>query len=289
MSILFLCLSLICIAHCIANEQQVANDVGVRTVKRGLTTKFEFAHSSGELRAIEDQSIDAPVLVRLERDVASPTQDDESYRYTLWFFGAVAGDYQLADYVLQGNGLPLADAEELSGMSVRVVSELPPGRGTNLYEIDDPPLRLRGGYRAVLVAFGLTWFSIPVIWGIQRARKRTEIIVEPVAASPTLADKMRPLVQRAYEGKLSVEEQSRLELVLYKFWQQRVGLPESVAIAIPVLRQHSEAGQLLRSFEAWVHAPENSRPELDAETLDDLLQPYRIAESTVDDPLELAS
>ncbi|MEM6472455.1 MAG: hypothetical protein AAF802_23035, partial [Planctomycetota bacterium] len=79
------------------------------------------------------------------------------------------------------------------------------------------------------------------------------------------------------------------ELVLYKFWQQRVGLPESVAIAIPVLRQHSEAGQLLRSFEAWVHAPENSRPELDAETLDDLLQPYRIAESTIEDPLEVAS
>ncbi|MEO1527222.1 MAG: hypothetical protein AAFX06_17415 [Planctomycetota bacterium] len=281
--LLFLCFSIVCWAHCNAEE------TSVRSVKRGLTTKFQFAHSSGELRALEDQSIDAPVLVRLERDVAFPTQDDASYQYTLWFFGAVAGDYDLADYVLQGNGLPLADSGELSGMTVRVVSELPPGQGTNLYEIEDPMLRLRGGYRAMMIALGLTWFSIPVIWAIQRARKRTEVIAEPVAAEPTLGDRMRPLVQRAYEGKLSVEEQSRLELVLYKFWQQRVGLPESIATAMPMLRQHSEAGQLLRSFEAWVHAPEPSRPELDAATLDGLLQPYQIAETNMETPLEVAS
>ena len=165
-SVLYLCFSVVCFAPCDADETPM------RTVKRGLTTKFEFSHSSSELRAVEDQSIDAPVLVRLEREVAVPTQDkDERYQYTLWFFGAVAGDYDLADYVLQGNGLPLADAEQLASMSVRVVSELPPGQGTNLYEIDDPMLRLRGGYRAILIALGLTWFSIPVIWAIQTSAK----------------------------------------------------------------------------------------------------------------------
>ena len=276
---------LLVLACCmLANAKEAfAVEAGPRVVKRGLTAKFQFKHSRGDLRSVDDQSIDAPVLVRLEKSLSETNGDQpSSHDYTLWFFGAVAGDYELSDYVVGSDGLPLPEAEALSGLRVRVVSELPPSQGTSLYEIDDPALRLRGGYRAGLAALGLAWLSVPFIWAYFRWRNRPPVVIEEPIAVPTLADQIRPLVQRAYEGKLSVEEQSRMEFVLYRFWQQRVGLPESMMTALPVLRQHTEAGELLRTFEAWVHAPDNARPELDSETLDQLLLPYRDAEANED-------
>lgn len=284
----FVCLLAFCVADCFANqrdEQTNQTDLARtnRTVKRGLTAKFQFSHSSSTLRALADQSIDAPVLVRLEKEFVSPQSsggpNSANHRYTLWFFGAVTGDYNLADFVVQKDGSALTATEDLSSMNVTVVSELPPGHGTSLYEIEDPSLRIRGGYRATLFALGLLWFAVPIVWSIQRWRNQTAVVVEHLDPPPTLADRMRPLVQRAYAGTLSVEEQSRLELMLYKFWQRRVGLPDSISSALPVLRQHAEAGELLRIFEAWVHAPENSRPSFDSDTLDQLLVPYRTAEA----------
>ena len=284
----FVCLLAFCVADCSAIEldEQASQRTLIdthRIVKRGLTAKFQFSHSSSTLRALADQSIDAPVLVRLEKELVSsqssgnPTAD--GHRYTLWFFGVVVGDYKLADYVVQKNGSALMVAEALSSMTVTVVSELPPGHGTNLYEIEDPSLRIRGGYRATLAALALLWFSVPITWAIQRWRNQKPVEMERFDRPPSLADHMRPLVQGAYAGTLSVEEQSRLELMLYKFWQGRVGLPESMSSALPILRQHAEAGELLRTLEGWMHAPEGSRPGFDAETLDKLLLPYRAIEA----------
>lgn len=279
----------VCDSFAAAPANQTNSVTTHQVVKRGLTARFQFSHSSSKLQAAADQSIDAPVLVRLEKDrVDSPSSENlraDGHRYTLWFFGAVAGDYALADYVVQEDGSALTDAEGLASMNVTVVSELPPGYGTNLYEIADPSLRIRGGYRAVLAFLAMLWCAVPIVWAYRRWRNQAPVLVESVDRPTTLADRMRPLVEQAYAGTLSVDEQSRLELMLYRFWQQRVGLPESIATALPVLRHHAEAGMLLRNLEAWIHAPEDSRPNLDSETLDRLLLPYRDAEA---DALTLA-
>ncbi len=241
------------------------------TVKRGLSDEFRFFHSSSTLRAVGDQSIDAPVLVRLERS----SRDNQGSEYTLRFFGAVAGTYDLSDFVVESDGSSLSADNALPSMIVRIVSELPPGHGTSLYEIDDPTLHAPSGYRFGLVLFGLAWIAVPIVRLIVHWRSRQPVVEETPAREPTLSDHLRPLIQRASQGQMTVKEQSRLELLVYVFWQRRLDLPESLIEALPVMRRHAEAGGLLRSLEAWIHDDDAARAELSPQAMDALLEPYR--------------
>lgn len=243
------------------------------TVKRGLNAELEFAHPSSTLRAISDQSIDSPMLVRLERS----GQAEQGSLYTLRFFGAVAGDYDLRDFVVQSDGAVLTAEEALPSMNVRIVSDLPPGEGTSLYEIDDPSLHAPSGYRAALLLFGALWAAVPVGWAVVRWRSRQPEQEEPPVREPTLSDHLRPLVQRASEGQITVQEQSRLELLIYVFWQRRLDLPESLIDSLPIMRRHAEAGGLLRSLEFWIHTDAPGRKEVTPESIEALLEPYRDA------------
>ncbi|WP_144057853.1 hypothetical protein [Novipirellula maiorica] len=256
-------------------------DTVLLTVKRGLTAQLTFTHPSGSLRALPDQSTDAAVLVRLER--IGLAQDNAAHRYTLWFFGTVAGQYDLSQWVVQRDGSLLTNDQALPAMQVRVVSDLPPGHGTSLYEIDDPLLRAQGGYRAALIGFACLWAAVPIVWSFIRLRSRQAQPVPATAPPPTLSDRLRPLVQRASQGQLTVEEQSRLEILLYMFWQRRLGLPDSLAEALPVLRRHREAGGLLRALEAWIHADNPSSSALSPATMDALLEPYHAEQAEIAD------
>lgn len=246
------------------------------TVKRGLTAQLQFSHPDATLQAIPDQSMDAEVLVRLERT----GKDSQGFAYTLWFFGTVAGDYDLCDFIVTGDGLPLPAGEALPPMMVGIVSDLPPDRGTNLYEIEDPALKAPWGYRAILIAFAVLWTAVPIAWAYLRWKAGRPEPEPEVIPPPTLSDHLRPLVQQASEGRLSVEDQSRLELLIYVFWQRRLSLPESMVDALPVMRRHAEAGGLLRSLEAWIHDKASSSQHLDPAKMEELLAPYQTTEAS---------
>ncbi|TWT91953.1 hypothetical protein [Stieleria varia] len=266
------------------DNARIDDDAILLTVKRGLTGQLTFSHASPTLQAIPNQSIDSEVLVRLERSTTDSPLRAGQNRYTLRFFGTVAGDYDLSKWVVQRDGSALLDADSLPPMTVRVVSELPPGHGTSLYEIDDPMVHASGGYRVGLVCFAVLWVMVPVVWSLVRRRASQPETVTPAALPPTLADRLRPLIERASQGLLSVDEQSRLELLLYVFWQRRLGLPASMAKALPILRNHAEAGGLLRTLESWIHSDAHESDggvsaktagrTLSPATMDALLAPY---------------
>ncbi|MEI6129384.1 MAG: hypothetical protein WCR59_04905, partial [Planctomycetota bacterium] len=86
-----------------------------------------------------------------------------------------------------------------------------------------------------------------------------------------LADRLLPLVLAAQQGQLQRERLAELEWLLLSVWRTRLGLEQRTAAeAIQVMREHKEAGALLRQLEQWLHAPASSS-STDVEAL---LRPY---------------
>ena len=121
-----------------------------------------------------------------------------------------------------------------------------------------------GGSRGALGLLGSPLFP-------SRARAATDDGDAPVSAPPTLAERLRPLVELASAGKLTADEKAQLERMLLGHWRERLGL-ESLEPrrGHARLRAHPEAGVLLRALEDWLHRPPGSvKVDIDA-----VLAPY---------------
>jgi hypothetical protein len=245
------------------------------TSERGLVAEVIVVDAEQPLRAKPEQPLTAPVLVRVS-EASAPT----GRAFRVEFIGAVAGEYDLRDYLEFVDGTP---ATTLAPIRVRVESQLPASHGSDLFAIPEPPFRLESHYRNMLIAVGVLWLLIPIAVLIRRRLRRPPVVVvEPPAPPPTLADVLRPLVERAQGQGLSLREQAALELLLLHYWRDRLGLGDApAATAIASIRRHPEAGTLMRAVERWLHArgAGDARP---AEDIATLLAPY----AAVDAPQE---
>ncbi len=119
---------------------------------------------------------------------------------------------------------------------------------------------------------GVVWvLGFLAFWWFGRRRKTVaeETVVPP---PPGYAERMRPLVEAAASGDLTIEGQAELERLMTGYWRERLALPETrMSEALAALKRHAEAGALLRAMELWLHRPGGvSREEIHA-----LLEPYR--------------
>ncbi len=236
---------------------------------RGITGSITVTHEGPPLRAKPDQDLVAPLLVRVTETAHN--------RYRIDFIGAVAGTFDLRTLIEHRDGTP---ASELRPLPVRVVSELPAGHGTDLFGDQRTQSGIDSHYRLIIATIGVAWLAVPAAVLVRRAlRNRPAPAAPPPAPVPTFADRLRPLVEAAMSQGLSVQEQARLELLLFMFWRERRDFGSMTpAEAISRLRVDPEAGVLLLAVERWLHARGNgaSRP---AEDLSRLLDPYRIVAS----------
>ena len=130
-----------------------------------------------------------------------------------------------------------------------------------------------GGYRARLILAGLAWsIGLVVILFLFR---RKDVAAEEVETSRplTLADRLRPLVERAVSGQLDSAGQPELELLLIGYWRRKLKLEQTDPAQLMVtLKNHSEAGPLILQLESWLHKP-GGAPEVE---LGILLRPYQM-------------
>ncbi len=229
-----------------------------------------------EARPIEDRR--TPVVVR----IVAAYPHGSAFRYDLVYYGLEPGRYDLKDYLRRKDGSPTKD---LPAIPVAVEPVLPPG------QIEPHPVTLErspflGGYRLVVLLAGIAW-SVGLLAILLLGRRRRSGAPAFASRPVTLADRLRPLVNAAMAGNLSGGQHAELERLLIGYWRRRLKL-EQVAPArfMAVLRDHNEAGPLLRQLEDWLHRPAGTAGPVDVAAL---LRPYQSIPADADKEEELVT
>lgn len=206
----------------------------------------------------------APIVLR----IASAKELVFGHEYDLRYMGFVPGRYDLKTLLARVDGSP---ADDVPSLPVEVTHLLPPSHMGEIIPQPVKPIPFLGGYKTLIAVVLGAWVLVLVpILLIGRKRKLAHLA--PPARPVTLADRLRPLVERAAAGQLSAEGQSELERLLLWHWRTRLNLVETdTGEAITQLRRHPEAGRLLRSLESWLHRPPGSA-QVDIAAV---LSPYR--------------
>lgn len=234
------------------------------------TCHFSWNGPALETAPVEEKT---PLVLR----IANVERSNGAAVYELRFVGHRAGQFDLGDFLRRADGQPLSG---LPPLAVRVVEHLPADHDGSLEELTGPGLPRFWRYRWTLWFLAAAW-AIPlgvaiVRWSLRR--KRRPIVAE--IAQPTFADQLQPLVAAALAGSLSDADRARLEMLLIAYWRDRLklrGLAPQAAILR--MREHPEAGQLLRQLERWLH----QRPQAATVDIAVLLAPYR-HDPAIDDP-----
>lgn len=214
-----------------------------------------------------------PIVLR----IASISEVDGGLQYELRYIGNTPGDYDLRDFIERADG---GTTENVETMPVTILGLLSDDHDGAIAEVSQPAIPMPGGYFELEVAAVVLWFipfiALLVWWFIKRDKPQEVRVVR----GPTLADQLRPLVQSAVKGDLPTEGRAHLERLLIQYWRGRLHLGSlPPADALRQMKDHDEAGALLRQLEQWLHARPN--PDRQAETdnrIAELLRPYeRIA------------
>jgi hypothetical protein len=219
-----------------------------------------------EVKPLEDRR--APLVLRIVGFYPHGTE----MRYDFVFYGLEPGSYDLGTYVRRKDGSALG---ALPPIPVRVDAVLPPGQ-IEPHALGLLPAPWMGGYRLVLALAGSLWcagFVAILLWGRGKRGRAEEASAQPL----TLADRLAPLVNAAMEGTLSPGQHAELERLLIGYWRRRLQLDHaSPAQAMRAMKEHPEAGPLLRRLEDWLHRP---GPRTGAVDVAALLAPYRSLEA----------
>ena len=217
-------------------------------------------------KPLEDRR--SPIVLRITASYRHGTDT----RYDLVYFGLEPGDHDLKDYLLRKDG---SSTDGLPAIPVTVIPAYPLIEKRTVVDPEGRGLPLIGGYTIAAIGLGIVW-AIGLLAIIFVGRKKTRGDETDPSKPLTLADKLRPLVEKASRGSMSVDEKARLERVLIAFWRKRASLEGLNAFdALLELKKHVEAGPLIQKLELWLHRPGGDPDDRIVEGLDELLKPYK--------------
>ena len=233
----------------------------------GMSQKIEQIILPGsELEAVPVEDRQQPIVLR----VVATFPHGSDFRYDLEYYGLDPGEYNLADYLRRIDG---SSTDDLPAISVTIKPLLEPGQVLP-HALEAKQLPWLGGYRLLLVLGGLLWFG--VLMALIFWRKKTPIADHTtLARQATVADRLRAFAHEAKEGRLTADRHAELEHLLLAHWRKKLNVAHlSPGKAIAALREDDEAGELLRTLERWLHAPNVSGKPTDDIDIEALLRPY---------------
>lgn len=206
---------------------------------------FELARADYQARPLDDRT---ELILRIES--ITPVADGR-HRYDFHYMGLEPGSYSLADYLMRPDG---SRPDELADVRVQVESRLPLDHNGQLNPYHPARFPFLGGYRVFLAGLGVLWVAGigGFIWSFRKKIVRTAPAV--VVPEPSFAERLQPLVAAAASGNISVAQQTLLERLVMGFWREQLALPDQrMAEALARLKEHPQAGALLRALERWLH------------------------------------
>lgn len=220
-----------------------------------------------ELTGRPVQSREAKVVVRVLDSFAH----GDGFRYDLEVTGFEPGVHNLSESLVRKDATATVN---LPPVWVEITSQLPAGQ-VKPHQLPPAGPKVTGYYTGVMIAAAGLW--ILGLLGILFWGRGKETHLSGKDRKPTVADRLRPLLERAAAGKLSDDERASLERVLLAFWRKKLRLEKvPPAQLFPQLRQHPEAAGLLLQMDQWLHAPGTGQ-SLDWQQL---LEPYRTMDWT---------
>lgn len=230
----------------------VAGAMAAAPLTVGIEGRLEVTLPVAGLRA-QPPERQAPLNMR----IASAKRVESGTLYDLRYIGLVPGRYDLREFLRQADG-SAADGQ-LPPLEVQVAGALPPGKQGLLVAIPANGVTLSGGYRWAIVGAGVVWLlaAIPIF-----RRRRLAAAKEPVVGpiTLTLPERVRRLLAEAAAGRLDVERQAALERMVLNHWSEELKLRALPPAEVHArLREHPQAGVLLRTLEAWLHRPPSER------------------------------
>ena len=224
---------------------------------------LELPRSDYRPRPFDDRT---ELILRIEAITPASKQQQ---RYAFHYMGLEPGNYSLADYLIRPDG---SRPDELSNIFVNVQAVLPVDHDGKLTGYAPELFSFIGGYRLFLGLIAFLWCSGIVGFVMSYRKKRIVCVPAVVVPEPTFEERMRPLVEAAAEGKLSLDDKATLERLLMGYWRGKLNLPElPMAEALEKVKAHDQAGELLRALERWLH----QRNGASAHEVNVLLAPYR--------------
>ncbi len=217
-----------------------------RTASVGMRAHIDELVLAGSELIAAPVTMKAPIVVR----VLTARPHGDRFRYDLEWCGLEPGTYDLVQYLARKNG---SSMDGVSAIAVTVTSALKKGVFEPSQPLPKASPRL-DGYRTQQIVVGILWgVGLLAILFVGRKWRRA---VVAAARKPTLADRLRPLVEAVAAGTADDARKAELERLLVAFWRARLDLSSvKAAAAIAAIRQHEEAGALVRQIEAWLHMP----------------------------------
>ncbi|MFW5870341.1 MAG: hypothetical protein ACOCVL_01610, partial [Candidatus Sumerlaeota bacterium] len=200
------------------------------------------------------------------RTVVPATSDTWRYRFS--YIGMVPGEYDLRNYLWLPDDMTTSS---LAAMPVKILPILPPDFRGELTATQMRGVNIPGGYRMALLLVVILWVVLLPILLVLTREPQEEVEIEEAPPPPSLADRLRPLVEKAAQGDISRDEKAVLERLLIGYWRRKLHLEGDMGECIQQLKADAEAGALVRALEAWLHRPAGAE-KVDVAVL---LEPYR--------------
>lgn len=240
------------------DEPLVAPSLGVtNTIEQIVLPGTELTHKTVD-------PAKTPLIVR----VVESFPHGEHFRYDISYFGMTEGEYDLRDFLVRKDG---SSTDDLPTIPVRIESILEAGQ-IEPNELEIGGLSRFGGYWRLVIFGGLFWLVVLVALVIV-GRKRKQSVTTVEEKPPSLAELLKPSIDRAVAGTLPSEKFAELERFLFSLWQKRLGLESlETADAWDKIRNHEVSGPLFRQIETWLHGASDAASDIDVA---DLLKPYQ--------------